>query len=248
MTASRDRLKNFAEVCDFLTVLVAACTARGPCAACGGFGFARNDAAFDVFYRLQVTNFQVTNFGLLNSAPNRADYSHIRRSVLHGRYRIADLTQYSQRFFDRPTSLKSLLCSWVSRARARPLASLRTKLEPMSRYAWLRITYKRICLNFAFRNPRLSKDRSKLTIEHPQSQQSSRSRRASRREQTLLLTHIAAAENATSCERIKADCICRTRISDLRLSAIISLDRLSEFFTNYLSLTDLNQAEDFSPR
>ena len=110
-----DRLKNFAEVCDFLTVLVAACTARGTYAACGRCGFARNAAttAFGVFYWLQVTNFQVTNFGLLNSAPNRADYSHIRRSVLHGCYRIADLTQYSQRFFDRPTSLKSLLCSCV---------------------------------------------------------------------------------------------------------------------------------------
>jgi len=55
------------------------------CAACDGFGFVPNTAApaFDVFYWLQVTNFQVTNFGLLNSAPNRADYSHIRRSVLH---------------------------------------------------------------------------------------------------------------------------------------------------------------------
>src|SRR6266496_230658 len=54
------------------------------CAACG-FGFVPNTAApaFDVFYWLQVTNFQVTNFGLLKSAPNRADYSHIRRSVLH---------------------------------------------------------------------------------------------------------------------------------------------------------------------
>ena len=82
MTASRDRLKNFAEVCDFLTVLVAARTARGTCAACGGCGFARNAAApaFDVFFWLQVTNFDVS---LLHSAPNRADYSHIRRSVFH---------------------------------------------------------------------------------------------------------------------------------------------------------------------
>ncbi|SRR6266496_1098962 len=102
MTASRDRLKNFAKVCDFLTVLVAACTARGTCAARGGFGFARNTAAtFDVFFWLQVTNFDVC---LLHSAPNRADYSHIRRSVVHCRFRIADLTQYSQRFFDRPTT------------------------------------------------------------------------------------------------------------------------------------------------
>src|SRR6266496_3572045 len=107
MTASRDRLKNFAEVCDFLTILVAACTARGTCAACGGCGFARNAGApaFDGFYWLQVTNFQVANFGLLNSAPNRPDYSHIRRSVVHCRYRIADRTQYSQRFSDRPTTL-----------------------------------------------------------------------------------------------------------------------------------------------
>jgi hypothetical protein len=28
---------------------------------------------------------------------------------------------------------------------------------------------------------------------------------------------------------------------------MISLDRLSELFTSYVSLTDLNQAEDFSP-
>jgi len=99
-----DRLKNFAEVCDFLTVLVAACTARGTCGACGGCGFARNAAApaFDVFFWLQVANFDVS---LLHSAPNRADYSHIRRSVLHNRYRIADRTQYSQRFSDRPTTL-----------------------------------------------------------------------------------------------------------------------------------------------
>src|SRR5438093_6129902 len=66
-----------------LSLLVVACSARGAI-ACGGFGFARNTAAtFDVFFWLQVTNFQVTNFGLLKSAPNRADYNDIRRSVLH---------------------------------------------------------------------------------------------------------------------------------------------------------------------
>ncbi len=62
MTAACDRLKNFAEVCDFLTVLLAAYTARGTSAACGGFGFVRNAATtttFDVFYWLQVTNFNV---------------------------------------------------------------------------------------------------------------------------------------------------------------------------------------------
>ena len=86
MTASRDRLKNFAEVCDFLTVLVAARTARGTCAACGGCGFARNAAApaFDVFFCLQVTNFDVS---LLHSAPNGPDHIHIVIFVLclHGR-------------------------------------------------------------------------------------------------------------------------------------------------------------------
>jgi len=40
------------------------------CAVCGGFGFARNTATtFDVFYWLQITNFD----GLLNSAPNGPD-------------------------------------------------------------------------------------------------------------------------------------------------------------------------------
>jgi hypothetical protein len=45
------------------------------CAACDGFGFARNAATttFDVFYWLQVTNFD----GLLNSAPNGPDYIDI---------------------------------------------------------------------------------------------------------------------------------------------------------------------------
>ena len=37
-----------------------ACALRGASAACDGFGFARNAAAtFDVFYWLQVTNFDV---------------------------------------------------------------------------------------------------------------------------------------------------------------------------------------------
>lgn len=56
---------------------------------------------------------------------------------------------------------------WLAlvRARARPSASLGTRPVPMSECTWLRVTYKRICLNFAFRNPRLSKDRSKLTID-----------------------------------------------------------------------------------
>jgi len=61
-------------VCDSLTLLVAAC------AACGGFGFARNTATFDVFFWLQVTNFDV----LLNSAPpNGPDYIDIFGLRLH---------------------------------------------------------------------------------------------------------------------------------------------------------------------
>jgi len=46
--------------------LTAAFVSRGACAACGGFGTARNSAAaFHVFYWLQVTN-----LGFLKSAPN----------------------------------------------------------------------------------------------------------------------------------------------------------------------------------
>jgi hypothetical protein len=62
-------------VCDSLTLLVAAC------AACDGFGFARNTATtFDVLYWLQVTNFDV----LLNSAPpNGLDYIDVWGLCLH---------------------------------------------------------------------------------------------------------------------------------------------------------------------
>jgi hypothetical protein len=64
-------------VCDSLTLLVAACGAR---AACDGFGFARTTATtFDVFYWLEVTNFNV----LLNSAPNGPDHIDIFRLCLH---------------------------------------------------------------------------------------------------------------------------------------------------------------------
>ena len=64
-------------VCDSLTLLAAA---YGACAACDGFGFSRNTATtFDVFYGLQVTNFDV----LLNSAPNGPDYIDILAWWLH---------------------------------------------------------------------------------------------------------------------------------------------------------------------
>ena len=56
--------------------------ARGARAASDGFGFARNaTATFDVFYWLQVTNFDVP---LLQSAPNRLDYIDILGLWLHG--------------------------------------------------------------------------------------------------------------------------------------------------------------------
>ncbi len=69
---------NGIEIRDSLTLLVTAC---GACAACDGFGFARNTAAttFDIFYWLQVTNFDV----LLNSAPSGPDYIDILGLSLH---------------------------------------------------------------------------------------------------------------------------------------------------------------------
>jgi hypothetical protein len=70
-TYEKRRGRGRTTVCDSLTLLVAAC---GACAACDGFGFARNAATtFDVFYWLQVTNFDV----LLNSAANGPDYIDI---------------------------------------------------------------------------------------------------------------------------------------------------------------------------
>jgi hypothetical protein len=61
--------------------LVTACAARRASAACGGFGFVGNTAAtFDVFYWLQVKNFDVR---LLNSAPNGPDYIDIVGLCFH---------------------------------------------------------------------------------------------------------------------------------------------------------------------
>ena len=55
-------------------------------AVCGGFRCACTTATtFDRFYRLQVTN-----FGLLKSAPNGLNYMDIRRLFLHGRCRLPD--------------------------------------------------------------------------------------------------------------------------------------------------------------
>jgi hypothetical protein len=71
--------------CDSLTLLVAAYDA---CATCEGFGFARNTATtLDVFYWLQVTNFDV--LVLLNSAPNGPDYIDIWGLCLYANYFVA---------------------------------------------------------------------------------------------------------------------------------------------------------------
>jgi hypothetical protein len=62
-------------VCDCLTLSVAAC------GLCAGFGFARNTATtFDVFYWLQVTNFDVV---LNSAAPNGPDHIDILGLCLH---------------------------------------------------------------------------------------------------------------------------------------------------------------------
>jgi hypothetical protein len=64
----------------FLTAALVSCRA---CAACRGFGCARNTATTShVLYRLQVTN-----FSLLKSAPNGVNYIDVRRLFLHGRSR-----------------------------------------------------------------------------------------------------------------------------------------------------------------
>src|SRR5262245_41510378 len=53
---------------DGLTDLVAVAVARAACAACDGFRIARNTATtFDIFFWLQVTNFDVS---LFYSAPD----------------------------------------------------------------------------------------------------------------------------------------------------------------------------------
>ena len=67
-----------------LSRLVPAVVARTACALCDGFGIARNTATtFDVFFWLQVANFDVS---LLHSAPNGPDHTHIVIFVLclHG--------------------------------------------------------------------------------------------------------------------------------------------------------------------
>jgi hypothetical protein len=71
------------------TLLVATSGAR---AACGGFRFARNTATtFDVFYWLQVTNFDVS---LFDPTPSGPDYIDVWGLCLH-----AQLFRSSVRFW-----------------------------------------------------------------------------------------------------------------------------------------------------
>jgi hypothetical protein len=57
--------------------------ARSASAACGGFGFALNTAAtFDLFYRLQVTNYGVL-YVLFDSAPSGSNYIDVWDLFLH---------------------------------------------------------------------------------------------------------------------------------------------------------------------
>jgi hypothetical protein len=65
---------------------VAAC---GACATCDGFGFARNTAAtttFDVFYWLQVLNFDVP---LFDPAPSGLDYIDVWDFWIHAKNALA---------------------------------------------------------------------------------------------------------------------------------------------------------------
>ena len=67
-------------------ILVAA---RGAGAACNRFRFAHSTVAtFDVFYRLQITNFDVS---LLQAAPNRLDYIDVLILWLHRHLFVATL-------------------------------------------------------------------------------------------------------------------------------------------------------------
>ena len=65
----------------FRHIMPCACGARDVSAG-AGFGFALNTATtFDVFYWLQVTNFDV----LFDSTPNRANHFHVWDFDIHGK-------------------------------------------------------------------------------------------------------------------------------------------------------------------
>src|SRR4029450_7207028 len=96
--------------------------------------------------------------------PSFATTTLIRRTVQRS---TVEYARTSCRWLRRRRGLCATIGLILGRARAHPSASLRTKAVLMSRCAWLRITYKSICLNLLLRNPRLSKGRSKLTIKCP---------------------------------------------------------------------------------
>ena len=90
-------------------------TVRATCATRRAVGFVRTTATtFDVFYRLQVTNFDVP---LLQSAPNRPDYIDTLALWLHGQLFVAAFALgwrmdrlLANIFFSATTLLKSPLC------------------------------------------------------------------------------------------------------------------------------------------
>src|SRR4026207_2076348 len=57
--------------------------------ACGGLGFARNPPTFDVFYRLQVTNYGVF-YVLLDSPPSGSNPIDIWDLCLHAQMAFPD--------------------------------------------------------------------------------------------------------------------------------------------------------------
>ena len=66
----------------FWHIMPCACGARDASAAGAGFGFALNTATtFDVFYWLQVANFDA----LFDSAPNSANHFHVWDFDIHGK-------------------------------------------------------------------------------------------------------------------------------------------------------------------
>jgi hypothetical protein len=88
-------------ICFFGHITPCACGVRGASAACDGFGFARKTAApFDVFYWLQVTNFDVLSDSgtpsgadhfdvLFDSAPKGANHFDVWDFGIHAKMDLA---------------------------------------------------------------------------------------------------------------------------------------------------------------
>ena len=76
-------------------------TARGVSAACDGFRFVRNTAAtFDVFYWLQITNFDAF---LFNPAPSGLDYNDVWPLCVHAQNGLRPLPKRLKRNVDNGT-------------------------------------------------------------------------------------------------------------------------------------------------